>query len=173
MDNRIFEATALGAIELTNRVIMAPMTRSRAGDGDAPTPLNAEYYAQRAGAGLIITEGTQPSPSGKGYCRTPGIYSAEQLAGWTRVTQAVHEAGGNMVMQLMHCGRIGSKHNKEPGAETVAPSAIRAACGRVGSARAQRLRVPSVNTTLTAAVPMSTPHAITARPPLTLNEDFS
>lgn len=127
MANRIFEATALGAIELANRVVMAPMTRSRAGDGDAPTALNAEYYAQRAGAGLIITEGTQPSPSGKGYCRTPGIYSPEQRAGWERVTQAVHGAGGNMVMQLMHCGRIGSKHNKEPGAETVAPSAIRAA----------------------------------------------
>ena len=126
MKNDLFSATAFGAIELKNRIVMAPMTRSRAGAGDAPTAMNAQYYAQRAGAGLIITEGTQPSPHGKGYCRTPGIHSEQQLAGWREAVRAVGEAGSNMVLQLMHCGRIASHHNKEPEARTVAPSAIQA-----------------------------------------------
>lgn len=122
----LFEPVTLGSIELKNRIVMAPMTRSRAGDGDAPTALNAEYYAQRAGAGLIITEGTQPSPNGKGYCRTPGIHSEKQVAGWKAVADAVRAAGGTMVLQLMHCGRIASRYNKDAGAETVAPSPIQA-----------------------------------------------
>ncbi len=127
MTQPIFEPASLGAIELKNRVVMAPMTRSRAGDGDAPTSLHAEYYAQRAGAGLIITEGTQPSPNGKGYARTPGVHSKRQIAGWSDVVAAVRNAGGTIVLQLMHCGRIASRFNKDPDAETVAPSAIRAA----------------------------------------------
>jgi len=106
---------------------MAPMTRSRAGAGDAPTDLNVEYYRQRASAGLIVSEGTQPSADGKGYCRTPGIHSVAQIAGWRKVTEAVHGEGGKIVLQIMHCGRIGAKLNKDPDAETIAPSAIRAA----------------------------------------------
>lgn len=123
----LFSPGKLGAIPLTNRIVMAPMTRSRAADGDVPTNLHAEYYAQRATAGLIITEGTQPSLTGKGYCRTPGIHSSEQVAAWRNVTDAVHARGGHIVLQIMHVGRIASHLNKAPGTETVAPSAIRAA----------------------------------------------
>jgi len=122
----LFDPVTLGAIPLANRIVMAPMTRSRAGEGDAPTALNVDYYRQRAGAGLIVTEGTQPSPNGKGYCRTPGIHSAAQIAGWRKVTDAVHAEGGRIVLQLMHCGRVSARLNKDPDAETVAPSAIRA-----------------------------------------------
>lgn len=122
----LFDPITLGAISLRNRIVMAPMTRSRAGEGDAPTALNVEYYRQRAGAGLIVTEGAQPSKNGKGYCRTPGIYTQQQIAGWKQVTDAVHAEGGSIVLQVMHCGRIGSHHNKDADAETVAPSAIRA-----------------------------------------------
>jgi len=126
MTASLFDPVQLGDIALANRVVMAPMTRSRAGAGDAPTALNVEYYRQRATAGLIVSEGVQPSANGKGYCRTPGLYSAEQVAGWKAVTAAVHAAGGRMVAQIMHCGRVGSHLNKDPGAETVAPSAVRA-----------------------------------------------
>ena len=122
----LFDPVRLGDIELANRIVMAPMTRSRAGDGDAPTELNVEYYRQRATAGLIVTEGTQPSANGKGYCRTPGIYTPHQIAGWRQVTDAVHGESGKIVLQIMHCGRIASHFNKEAGSETVAPSAIRA-----------------------------------------------
>jgi N-ethylmaleimide reductase len=123
----LFAPLRLGDLELANRIVMAPMTRSRAGEGDAPTDLNVEYYRQRATAGLIVSEGTQPSENGKGYCRTPGIHSPAQIAGWKKVTDAVHAEGGKIVLQIMHCGRIAAKANKAPGAETIAPSAIRAA----------------------------------------------
>lgn len=126
MTAHLFEPVQLGELELANRIVMAPMTRSRAGEGDVPTALNAEYYAQRASAGLVISEGTQPSIHGKGYCRTPGLHTEAQIAGWSRVTEGVRAAGGSMVAQLMHCGRIASKLNKDADAETVAPSAIRA-----------------------------------------------
>jgi N-ethylmaleimide reductase len=126
MTAKLFEPVQLGDILLANRVVMAPMTRSRAGPGDAPTALNVEYYRQRASAGLIISEGVQPSANGKGYCRTPGLYTEAQVAGWKAVTDAVHAEGGRIVAQLMHCGRVGSHLNKDPGAETVAPSAVRA-----------------------------------------------
>jgi N-ethylmaleimide reductase len=122
----LYDPVTLGSMNLRNRIVMAPMTRSRAGAGDAPTALNVEYYRQRAGAGLIVTEGTQPSKHGKGYCRTPGIYTPEQIAGWKHVVDAVHAEGGAIVLQVMHCGRIGSHHNKDADAETVAPSAVRA-----------------------------------------------
>jgi len=122
----LFDPVRLGDLELSNRIVMAPMTRSRAGDGDVPTDLNVDYYRQRATAGLIVSEGTQPSEHGKGYCRTPGIHSAAQIAGWRKVTDAVHAEGGRIVLQIMHCGRIGAKANKAPTAETIAPSAIRA-----------------------------------------------
>jgi N-ethylmaleimide reductase len=122
----LFDAVQLGDLSLKNRIIMAPMTRSRADAQDAPTDLHVEYYRQRASAGLIISEGTQPSLNGKGYCRTPGIHSAEQIAAWRKVTDAVHAAGGLMVMQVMHVGRIAHHLNKVAEAETVAPSAIQA-----------------------------------------------
>lgn len=120
----IFAPVRLGELELANRVVMAPMTRDRAGPADEPTDLMVEYYRQRASAGLIVTEGTQPSPAGKGYWRTPGIHSPQQVAGWARVADAVHQAGGRIVMQLMHVGRAAVRANKAPDAETVAPSAI-------------------------------------------------
>jgi N-ethylmaleimide reductase len=123
----LFDPVKLGDLELSNRIVMAPMTRSRAGDGDVPTALNVEYYRQRATAGLIVSEGTQPCENGKGYCRTPGIHSAAQIAGWRNVTDAVHAEGGKIVLQIMHCGRIGAQANKAPGAESIAPSAVRAA----------------------------------------------
>ena len=122
----LFTPVTLGRLELRNRVVMAPMTRSRAGPGDMPTDLMVEYYRQRAGAGMIVTEGVAPSANGIGYCRTPGIYNAEQVAGWRRVVEAVHGEGGLIVAQIMHCGRVGSALNKPPGSETVAPSALRA-----------------------------------------------
>jgi N-ethylmaleimide reductase len=122
----LFEPTQLGAISLANRIVMAPMTRSRAGAGDVPTAHMADYYAQRASAGLIVTEGTQPSPTGKGYCRTPGIADGAQQAGWRNVVDRVHEQGGRIVLQLMHCGRVAARVNKADHSEVVAPSAIRA-----------------------------------------------
>jgi N-ethylmaleimide reductase len=114
----------LGDLELANRIVMAPMTRDRAGPQDEPSPIMVDYYRERAGAGLIVTEGTQPSPSGKGYWRTPGIHSEAQVDCWRAVAQAVHGEGGRIVMQLMHCGRASVRANKDAGAETVAPSAI-------------------------------------------------
>ena len=120
----------LGSLSLANRIVMAPMTRNRALAGDLPGEYAVQYYAARAAAGLIVTEGTQPSRHGKGYPRTPGIYTAEQAAAWRRVTGAVHAAGGRIVLQLMHCGRIASHYNKDRDARTVAPSAVRAA-GRI------------------------------------------
>lgn len=122
----LFDPVVLGEVALANRVIMAPMTRSRAGEGDLPTDLHVAYYRQRASAGLIIAEGTQPSLNGKGYCRTPGIHSAEQVVAWRRVTDAVHAEGGKIILQIMHVGRVASHLNKAPGTETVAPSAIQA-----------------------------------------------
>lgn len=115
-----------GDIDLKNRVVMAPMTRSRAGADGEITDIMVEYYRQRAGAGMIITEGVYPSENGKGYCRTPGLVHPEQVAGWRKVTDAVHAEGGTIVMQMMHVGRVAVPDNKRPGAETVAPSAIAA-----------------------------------------------
>jgi N-ethylmaleimide reductase len=126
MDN-LFTPLELGDIPLRNRIVMAPMTRSRAtAEDDLVTDMHVEYYRQRASAGLIITEGVQPSKNGKGYCRTPGIYNAEQVAAWRRVTDAVHAEGGSIVCQIMHVGRVASHLNKHADAETVAPSAIKA-----------------------------------------------
>ena len=120
----IFSPVTLGDLQLANRIVMAPMTRDRAGPGDVPTPIMAEYYRQRAGAGLIVTEGTQPSRAGKGYWRTPGIHSEEQVEGWRAVADAVHGEGGKIVVQIMHVGRAAVQANKDADAETVAPSAI-------------------------------------------------
>lgn len=122
----LFDPITFGDIECASRIVMAPMTRSRAGDGDAPTEMNALYYGQRAGAGLIITEGVYPNIDGKGYVRTPGIVTNEQIAGWKKVTEVVHAKGGRIVMQIMHCGRIAAKENKPEEARTLAPSAVQA-----------------------------------------------
>ncbi|MBC3503790.1 alkene reductase [Pseudomonas sp. SWRI59] len=122
----LFEPVRLGELALANRIVMAPMTRSRATDQAVPTAEMVDYYRQRASAGLIIAEGTAPSADGLGYCRTPAIYNSAQIAGWRKVTSAVREAGGQMVLQLMHVGRAASWLNKPDGARTLAPSAIRA-----------------------------------------------
>ncbi len=124
MENPIFTPVTFGALALANRVVMSPMTRSRAGAGDAPTAMMAEYYRQRATAGLIVTEGTYPCPEGKGYWRTPGIHSQQQIDGWANVAEAVHAEGGLIAMQLMHCGPAVATANRGFEAEVVAPSAV-------------------------------------------------
>src|SRR5487761_285729 len=116
----------LGPLTLPNRVVMAPMTRNRAGAGNVPGALNATYYAQRAGAGLIVSEATQVSPQGLGYPGTPGIHSPEQVDGWKQVTDAVHRAGGRIFLQLWHVGRISHPSLQPAGTLPVAPSAIAA-----------------------------------------------
>lgn len=123
----LFTPLPMGPLQLPNRIVMAPLTRSRAGAGNAPTCMNATYYLQRAGAGLIISEATQISPEGVGYPGTPGIHSYEQIAGWRNVTDAVHAAGGRMFLQLWHVGRISHPSLQPGGALPVAPSAIRPA----------------------------------------------
>lgn len=125
MTTDLFGPYRLGPLELRNRFVMAPMTRNRAGAGGVPTALNAEYYGQRASAGLIVTEGTQPSAVGQGYPGTPGLHTDAQVEGWRLVADAVHERGGRIVAQLMHTGRIG--HPSITGLQPVAPSAVRAA----------------------------------------------
>jgi N-ethylmaleimide reductase len=123
----LFQPLRLGDLELPHRVLMAPLTRSRAKQpGDIPWELNAEYYAQRASAGLMIAEATQVSPMGKGYAFTPGIHSDAQVAGWKLVTDAVHAAGGRIYLQLWHVGRISHTDLLPDGAAPVAPSAIAA-----------------------------------------------
>ncbi len=122
----LFTPVRLGPFELPNRIVMAPMTRSRAGDGNVPTPLMTEYYTQRASAGLIITEATQVSDTAQGYPSTPGIHTNAQAAGWRRVTEAVHTQGGRIFVQLWHVGRISHPMFQPNGALPVAPSAIAA-----------------------------------------------
>ena len=125
---KLFAPFRLGDLDLKNRVVMAPLTRNRAShDNDAPNDLNVEYYRQRAGAGLIITEGTQISRQGQGYIWTPGIYSQAQIAGWKRVTDAVHERGGRIFAQLWHVGRVSHVSLQPDQGAPVAPSAITAA----------------------------------------------
>jgi N-ethylmaleimide reductase len=122
----LFSPFRMGDMELRNRIVMAPLTRNRAGPGNVPRDLAVTYYAQRAGAGLIVTEATQVSPDGQGYQATPGIHSPEQIAGWRRVTEAVHARQGRIVLQLWHVGRV-SHVSLQPGnVAPVAPSAIRA-----------------------------------------------
>lgn len=141
----LFSPVQVGPYTLPNRIVMAPMTRSRAGTGNAPTSLNAKYYAQRATAGLIVTEASQVSPQGVGYPATPGIHSLEQIAGWRQVTDAVHSAGGRIFLQLWHVGRISHPSLQPDGALPVAPSAIAA----VGNAK-----------TYTGSQPFVTPRAL-------------
>jgi N-ethylmaleimide reductase len=122
----LYSKAALGPLTLRNHLVMSPMTRNRAAD-NIPNELMTEYYAQRAAAGLIITEGTSPSPNGLGYPRIPGIFSPVQVEGWKRITDAVHAGGSKMFLQIMHCGRIAHPLNLPAGARTLAPSAVQAA----------------------------------------------
>jgi N-ethylmaleimide reductase len=125
---RLFQPVRLGRYNLPHRIVMAPLTRSRARQpGNVPTPLNACYYAQRASAALIVTEATQVSMQGQGYAWTPGIHSREQVEGWRRITDAVHQAGGLIFMQLWHVGRISHPSLQPDGVLPVAPSAIQPA----------------------------------------------
>ncbi len=126
VSKRLFEPVRLGAIDLANSVVMAPLTRSRASDMGVPADFAAAYYAQRAGAGLVITEATQVSFEGMGYVRTPGLHDAAQIAAWRGIVAAVHNAGGRIVAQLWHVGRIASALNRGVAADVVAPSAVRA-----------------------------------------------
>jgi N-ethylmaleimide reductase len=122
----LFSKTTLGPLTLQNRLVMSPLTRNRA-IGNIPNDMMVQYYTQRASAGLIITEGTSPSPNGLGYPRIPGIFSAAQVAGWKQVTDAVHARGAKMFIQFMHCGRIGHPLNLPAGAKVLGPSAVAAA----------------------------------------------
>lgn len=122
----LFQPITVGDLELPNRIVMAPLTRNRAGDGNVQGELNATYYEQRASAGLIIAEATQVVPEGQGYISTPGIHSAAQIEGWKKVTAAVHAKGGRIVLQLWHVGRISHTSLQPDGKAPVAPSAIRA-----------------------------------------------
>ena len=123
---RLYSPVTLGSCQLQNRIVMAPMTRSRA-IGNVPNDLMVEYYAQRASAGLVVTEGTSPSPNGLGYARIPGIFSQPQVDGWARVTRAVHAGGAKIFVQLMHTGRVAHPFNMPTGARVLAPSAVAAA----------------------------------------------
>lgn len=121
----LFSPSRLGAVGIPNRVLMAPMTRSRAGRDGVPGPLAAQYYAQRAGAGLVVTEATQVTPAGQGYIQTPGIHDQAQVAGWRRVTEAVHAAGGRIFLQLWHVGRVSHESFQPGGGLPVSASAVR------------------------------------------------
>jgi N-ethylmaleimide reductase len=124
--SKLFEPYQLGPLKLPNRLVMAPLTRNRAAAGFVPGPLAAEYYSQRASAGLLVTEASQVSQQGQGYQDTPGIYSKEQVAGWRKVTERVHERGGRIFIQLWHVGRISHTSLQPNGGAPVGPSAIRA-----------------------------------------------
>ena len=119
----LFQPYATATLSLSNRLVMAPMTRSRAVDANTPNALMAEYYGQRATAGLIITEGTSPSPNGLGYARIPGLFNAAQVAGWKLVVDAIHAQGGKVFVQLMHTGRVSHLANMPAGTEVLAPTA--------------------------------------------------
>ena len=124
-ERTLFDSVQLGPHTLQNRIVMAPLTRSRATKGDVPSEMAIEYYRQRATAGLIIAEATQISPTGKGYINTPGIYNDAQVVAWKRITDAVHAKGGHIFLQLWHVGRISHPSIQPGGVLPVAPSAIK------------------------------------------------
>jgi len=124
--NALFERVEVGAFQLSNRIVMAPLTRNRAGPGLVPSQFADEYYSQRASAGLIIAEATQISAQAQGYSDTPGCYTDEQVAGWRKVTDAVHREGGTIFVQLWHTGRVSHTSFQKDGQAPVGPSAIRA-----------------------------------------------
>lgn len=125
MDKKLFSGYEQKGMNLKNRIVMAPMTRSRAEDKNTPNDMMVTYYAQRAGAGLIITEGTAPSANGLGYARIPAIYTEAQIQGWSKVTRAVHEENSRIFLQLMHTGRVSHELNMPKGATILAPSAVK------------------------------------------------
>jgi len=139
---KLLTTIELGRYSLSNRIVMAPMTRSRAMFDGTPGPWAAEYYAQRASVGLIVTEGTQPSDDGQGYMTTPGIYTDIQIVGWNKVTSAVHEKGGHIFIQLMHAGRISHPDNTPHHRQAVAPSAIAAGVPMFTASGMQELPTP-------------------------------
>jgi len=141
----LFKPTQLFDLHLNNKIVMAPLTRCRAGEGDAATALQATYYGQRASAGLIISEASQISQQGKGYPNTPGIYSEQQVRGWKLSTDAVHQAGGKIFCQLWHVGRISLPCYQPNGEQPVAPSAI---------------RPKAFANTINGRVPLETPRAL-------------
>lgn len=143
----LFSPLKLGDLSLPNRLVMAPLTRNRAGEGNVPTDLNIEYYRQRVGAGLLITEASQISPQAVGYPSTPGIHSAEQEAGWRRLTDAVHAEGGRIFIQLWHVGRISHPSLQPDNVQPVAPSAIRPEGEAVTYAGMQAFETPRALTT--------------------------
>ena len=144
---QLFTPVHVGRYDLKNRLVMAPMTRSRANFDGTPGDLAAEYYAQRAGMGLIVTEGTQPSDDGQGYLTTPGIYTDAHVAGWQKVTSAVHAKGGNIFFQLMHAGRMSHPENTPHHRQGVAPSAIAPGTGMFTAKGMQDIPTPRALTT--------------------------
>ncbi|MEU0247728.1 alkene reductase [Streptomyces sp. NPDC006235] len=142
MLNALWNPVVAGEISLPHRLAMAPMTRDRSTSEGTPTELNAEYYAQRASHALVITEGTQPNADGQGYLLTPGIYSEEHIAGWRKVTDAVHGADGRIVIQLMHVGRMSHPDNTPHHRQPVAPSPVQPAGEMFTSSGLQQIPVP-------------------------------
>jgi 2,4-dienoyl-CoA reductase-like NADH-dependent reductase (Old Yellow Enzyme family) len=140
--NSLFDSVRVGRHVLRNRLVMAPMTRSRAQLDGTPGELAAEYYAQRADIGLIVTEGTQPSDDGQGYLTTPGIYTDAHVAGWKKVTSAVREKGGHLFIQLMHAGRMSHPDNTPHHRQGVAPSAISPGTGMFTPTGMQEIPIP-------------------------------
>lgn len=154
MSDPLFEPLQLGELNLPNRIVMAPLTRSRAAQpGDVPQAMNVEYYRQRAGAGLIIAEATQISPQGKGYAFTPGIHSEAQVEGWRQVTDAVHDAGGRIHLQLWHVGRISHPDLQPNGERPVAPSAIKPKAQTFVSAESGMVDIPEPRALETDEIP--------------------
>jgi 2,4-dienoyl-CoA reductase-like NADH-dependent reductase (Old Yellow Enzyme family) len=145
--NSLFTPVHVGRYTLPNRLVMAPMTRSRAAFDGMPGDLAAEYYAQRAGVGLIVTEGTQPSDDGQGYLTTPGIYTPAHVAGWRKITSAVHDKGGHIFIQLMHAGRMSHPDNTPHHRQGVAPSAIAPGTGMFTATGMQDIPTPRALTT--------------------------
>jgi N-ethylmaleimide reductase len=158
-DTNLFSPGRIGGLELRNRIMMAPMTRSRALAGGIPSELAIEYYTQRASAGLILSEGTAPSAAGIGYARTPAIETPEQIAAWRKITTAVHAQGGKIFCQLMHVGRIAHPANRFTTEPAVAPSAIQAA-GTMWTDSLQMQEMP-------------TPHALTTSEVATVIEQYA
>ena len=157
----LFEPTTLAGLALQNRIVMAPLTRSRADAMGVPKPFVRDYYAQRAGAGLIISEGTQTSFAGQGYARTPGIHTPEQIAAWRSVTDAVHARGAKMFMQFMHCGRIAHPLNRQIPDAPVAPSAVKPA-GQMWTDQQQMQDYPTPRALETSELPALIDEFVTA-----------
>jgi len=157
----LFDPTHISDIALQNRIVMAPLTRNRGDAMGVPKPFVRDYYAQRASAGLIISEGTQTSFAGQGYCRTPGIHTPEQIAAWKHVTDAVHARGAKMFMQFMHCGRIAHPLNRQIADAPVAPSAVKPA-GQMWTDQQQLQDYPTPRALDTSELPALVDEFVTA-----------